>query len=114
MLGGDYNVIPADEDVYDPEKWANDALCRQETRAHFRAILYLGYTEAFRALNKEIGRYTFWDYKGRAFEADHGLRIDHFLLSPQAVDRLKLCEIDVGPRGRPKASDHTPVWCELT
>ena len=114
VLGGDYNVIPSDEAVYDTENWMDDALCRQETRARFRAILYLGYTEAFRALSKEAGRYTFWDYKGRAFETDRGLRIDHFLLSPQAVDRLKLCEIDVVPRGRPKASDHTPVWCELT
>ena len=113
VLGGDYNVIPADEDVYDPVSWADDALCRQETRASFRAILYLGYTEAFRALNKESNHYTFWDYKGRAFEADRGLRIDHFLLSPQAADRLKLCEIDVVPRGRPKASDHTPVWCKI-
>lgn len=114
VLGGDYNVVPSDGDVHDPEGWANDALCRPETRARFRAILYLGYTEAFRALNNEIGRYTFWDYQGRAFEADRGLRIDHFLLSPQAADRLKSCEIDVVPRGRPKASDHTPVWCELS
>ena len=113
VLGGDYNIIPSDEDVYDPEGWKDDALCRQETRARFRAMLYLGYTEAFRALNKEAGRYTFWDYQGRAFEADRGLRIDHFLLSPQATDRLKACEIDIVPRGQKKASDHTPIWCEL-
>ena len=114
VLGGDYNVVPSDDDVYDPKGWEDDALCRPETRARFRAILYLGYTEAFRALNTEIGHYTFWDYQGRAFEADRGLRIDHFLLSPQAADRLKSCKIDVVPRGRTKASDHTPVLCELT
>ena len=114
VLGGDYNVVPSDDDVYDPKGWEDDALCRPETRARFRAILYLGYTEAFRALNTEIGHYTFWDYQGRAFEADRGLRIDHFLLSPQAADRLKSCKIDAVPRGRTKASDHTPVLCELT
>ena len=113
VLGGDYNVIPAPEDVYDPAAWADDALFRLETRRRFRALLHLGYTEAFRALHREAGRYSFWDYQGRAFEADRGLRIDHLLLSPQAADRLAECDIDATPRGRPKASDHTPVWCRL-
>ena len=114
VLGGDYNVIPSDDDVYDPKGWAEDALCRPETRSRFRAILYLGYTDAFRAVHNDAGHYTFWDYQGRAFEADKGLRIDHLLLSPQAADRLKSCDIDPLPRGRQKASDHTPIWCELT
>ena len=114
VLGGDYNVIPAAEDVYDPAAWAGDALFRLESRRAFRRILHLGYTDAFRALHAEGGRYTFWDYQGRAFEADHGLRIDHLLLSPQAADRLKACDIDIARRGRPHASDHTPVWCELS
>ncbi len=114
VLGGDYNVIPAPEDVYDPAAWADDALFRLETRRRFRSLLHLGYTEAFRSLHREAGRYSFWDYQGRAFESDRGLRIDHILLSPQAADRLAACDIDVKPRGRPKASDHTPVWCELT
>ncbi len=113
VLGGDYNVIPAPQDVYDPAAWADDALFRLETRRRFRMLLNLGYTEAFRALHRESGRYSFWDYQGRAFEADHGLRIDHLLLSPQAADRLEACDIDIAPRGKTKASDHTPVWCEL-
>ena len=113
VLGGDYNVIPAPEDVYDPAAWADDALFRLETRRRFRALLNLGYTDAFRAMHAEAGRYTFWDYQGRAFEADRGLRIDHLLLSPQAADRLSACDIDIAPRGRRKASDHTPVWCAL-
>ena len=112
-LGGDYNVIPAPEDVYDPAAWADDALFRPEVRRRFRALAHLGYTDAFRALRGEAGRYSFWDYQGRAFEADRGLRIDHLMLSPQAVDRLAACDIDPAPRGRERASDHTPVWCEL-
>jgi exodeoxyribonuclease-3 len=114
LLGGDYNVIPEPEDVYDPAGWETDALYRPETRRRFRAVLHLGLTEAYRALHPEPGAFTYWDYKGRAWEADRGLRIDHFLLSPQAADRLIDCRIDKSPRARPKASDHTPVICELT
>ncbi|MDP7173561.1 MAG: exodeoxyribonuclease III [Alphaproteobacteria bacterium] len=113
VLAGDYNVIPAPGDVYDPAGWAEDALFRLDTRRAFRKILNLGYTEAFRALHAETGRYSFWDYQRRAFESDRGLRIDHLLLSPQAADRLNACDIDMVPRGKSKASDHTPVWCEL-
>lgn len=113
VLGGDYNVCPTDDDVYDPEGWQNDALCRPESRAAFRSVLHLGYTEAFRALHKEPGRYTFWDYQGGAWQRDNGLRIDHLLLSPMAADRLQECDVDKEPRSKEKASDHTPIWCTL-
>jgi exodeoxyribonuclease-3 len=113
VLGGDYNVIPADEDCHDPAAWADDALALPATRARFRTLLNLGYTEAFRALNAQSHVYSFWDYQAGAWQKDNGIRIDHLLLSPQAADRLVACEIDKGPRGQPKASDHTPVWCEL-
>jgi len=113
VLGGDYNVIPAPEDVYNPQEWVDDALYRPETRLAFRSILNLGLTDAFRALHPTAHAYTYWDYQGIAWSADHGLRIDHLLLSPQAADRLSACEIDRGPRGQEKASDHTPIWCEL-
>jgi exodeoxyribonuclease-3 len=114
VLGGDYNIIPADGDVYDPAAWRDDALCRPEARARFRAILNSGYTEAFRALHTETGLYSFWDYQKGRWQRDEGLRIDHLLLSPEAADRLEVCEIDRDPRGKPKASDHTPVWCRLS
>ena len=112
VLGGDYNVAPRDGDVHDPVRFKGDALCRPESRAAFRRLLHLGLTEAFHALHPEPHRYTYWDY-GRAFQDDEGLRIDHFLLSPQAADRLVSCEIDRDPRGRQKASDHTPVCLEV-
>ncbi len=113
VLGGDYNIIPQDEDVYDPRAFAGDALAQPESRQRFRALLNQGYTEAFRALNDAPHLYSFWDYQGGAWQNDHGLRIDHFLLSPQAADRLESCEIDREPRGKTKASDHTPVVCRL-
>ena len=113
MLGGDYNVCPTDADVYDPEGWRDDALCRPESRSKFRSLLHLGYTDAVRALHPEPRLFTFWDYQAGRWPRDEGLRIDHLLLSPQAADRLQLSGIDREPRGADKPSDHTPVWCEL-
>ena len=114
VLGGDYNVCPTDADVHDSQAFADDALCRPETRARFRELLWSGYTEAFRTLHGNASAaWTFWDYTGGAWQKDHGLRIDHILLSPHAADRLRQCKIDRTARGWPKPSDHTPVWCEL-
>lgn len=114
VLGGDYNVCPTDLDVYDPPAWRDDALCRPESRALYRELMHLGLTDAFRALHPdEPGRYSFWDYQAGAWQRDLGLRIDHLLLSPQAADRLAEAGIDKGPRGREKASDHTPAWVRL-
>ena len=114
VLAGDFNVIPAPEDVYDPRAWAGDALFLPETRKRFRALINLGFTDALRATTDAPKMYTFWDYTGGAWQRNNGLRIDHLLLSPQAADRLVVCDIDKTPRGREKASDHTPVWVELS
>jgi exodeoxyribonuclease-3 len=113
VLGGDYNICPTDGDVYDAAAFAGDALCRPESRKRFRAIQHLGLTDAFRTFDGAPGRYSYWDYKAGAWQKDNGLLIDHLLLSPQAADRLKAAGIDRTPRGKEKASDHTPVWCEL-
>ncbi|MBN9556051.1 MAG: exodeoxyribonuclease III [Alphaproteobacteria bacterium] len=112
-LMGDYNVIPTPDDVYDPKAWLNDALFQPESRAGLRRIEYLGYTDAFRACHAETHQYTFWDYQAGAWQKDHGIRIDHILLSPQAADHLKHSAIDKQVRGRERPSDHVPVWCEL-
>jgi exodeoxyribonuclease-3 len=113
-LMGDFNVIPTADDVYDPKAWLQDALFQPESRAALRRLDYLGFTDAFRACHAETHRYTFWDYQAGAWQKDHGIRIDHILLSPQAADRLTGCAIDKHVRGRDKPSDHVPVWCELT
>ncbi len=113
VLAGDYTVAPTDDDVYDPAAWREDALCRPESRGKFRALLNLGLVDAFRVFHAEPHRYTFWDYQSGRWYRDEGLRIDHLLLSPQAADRLYAADIDKSPRGREKASDHTPVWCEI-
>ncbi len=113
VLAGDYNVIPAAEDVYDPAAWASDALFLPQTRAKFRALLNLGFTEALRAATDAPGLYTFWDYQAGAWQKNHGLRIDHLLLSPQAADRLKSVEIDKDLRAGEKPSDHVPIRADF-
>ncbi len=113
ILGGDFNVAPTDADVYDPSLFGNDALCRPETRARFRELLALGFTDAIAAHHPEPGNYTFWDYQDRAWPKNHGWRIDHLLLSDRALTLLAECGVDKKPRGAEKPSDHVPVWCDL-
>jgi exodeoxyribonuclease-3 len=113
VLAGDYNVIPTEHDVWDPVAWKDDALFKIESRRKLRELVNLGFTDAFRACNAKPHQYTFWDYQAGAWAKDHGIRIDHLLLSPQAADRLKACAIDRQMRGRDKPSDHVPIWCEL-
>jgi exodeoxyribonuclease-3 len=114
LIGGDFNVIPEDIDCHKPSSWVHDALFQPEPRARYRALLNLGYTDAFCSLHPgETGQFTFWDYFRQAFEHNRGIRIDHFLLSPQLAARLVSCEIDKGPRAQPRPSDHTPIIVEL-
>lgn len=114
IYGGDYNVIPQDDDVYNAKAFAGDALLQPESRAHFRSFLHLGLTNAFREFNQLPHQYSYWDYQAGAWQKDNGLLIDFLLLSPRAADALTNAGIDKGPRGKEKASDHTPVWCEMT
>jgi exodeoxyribonuclease-3 len=113
VLTGDYNVIPTELDAYKPERWVTDALFRPETRAAFQRLLDQGWTDAIRKLHPQETIYTFWDYFRDAYGRNAGLRIDHFLLSPQVDGRLKSAGVDRHVRGWEKSSDHGPVWIEL-
>jgi len=113
ILNGDFNVIPTESDVYKPERWVDDALFRPETRESFRRLIAQGWTDALRKLHPDETIYTFWDYFRNAFGRNAGLRIDHFLLSPAVVPRLRAAGVDRHVRGWEKSSDHAPVWIEL-
>jgi exodeoxyribonuclease-3 len=113
VLAGDFNVIPAARDVYNPAAWAGDALFRPETREAFQSLLGLGLTDALRAVTDEPNLYTFWDYQAGAWQKNWGIRIDHLLLSPQASDRLTSVGIDSYVRAWEKPSDHVPVWADF-
>ncbi len=113
ILAGDYNVIPAESDVYNPDGWRGDALFLPQTRARFRTLLGLGLTDAVRATSDAPGLYTFWDYQAGAWQRNNGIRIDHIMLSPEAADRLRQAGIDRHLRTWEKPSDHVPVWVEM-
>ena len=113
VLTGDYNVMPTELDVYKPERWVNDALFRPETRLAFTTLISQGWTDAIRKLYPDQVIYTFWDYFRNAYERNAGLRIDHFLLSPELVGQLKAAGVDHHVRGWEKSSDHAPVWVEI-
>jgi exodeoxyribonuclease III len=113
VLGGDYNVMPTDLDVYKPERWVDDALFRPEVREAFAHLARQGWTDAIRSLHPDERIYTFWDYFRNAWARNAGLRIDHFLLSPSIAPRLVAAGVDREVRGWEHASDHAPVWIEL-
>lgn len=113
LMAGDYNLIPQPEDAKRPEAWKDDALFRLESRAKFRRLTALGLTDALRVRNAAPDTFTFWDYQAGAFQKNDGIRIDHFLLSPQAADLLTDCQIDAFTRAKDKPSDHVPIWVDL-
>ncbi len=112
-LMGDYNVIPEPRDAENPEKWLDDALFQPRSREAFRALKWLGLSDAYMQADGTPGAYTFWDYQAGAWQRNHGIRIDHALLSPQAADRLRGCEIHRDVRGWEKPSDHVPLVIDL-
>lgn len=109
VIAGDYNVISRDTDCHDPRVWTSDALFQPETRAAYRALQNLGLSDAYMQADGSAHKYTFWDYQAGAWQKDHGIRIDHLLLSPQAADRLQGVEIFKAARAMDKASDHVPI-----
>ncbi|WP_282181060.1 exodeoxyribonuclease III [Aliiroseovarius marinus] len=113
LMAGDYNIIPQAEDAARPQDWTEDALYRPESREAWRKILNLGLTEAFRARNQAPEQYSFWDFQRGSWQRNDGIRIDHFLLSPECADMLEDCQIDKEVRGREKPSDHVPIWVKL-
>lgn len=113
VMAGDYNVMPTEKDVYKPERWVKDALFRPEVREAFATLRDQGWTDAIRTLYPDETIYTFWDYFRNSYGRNAGLRIDHFLLSPELKDKLKSAGVDRHVRGWEKTSDHAPVWIDV-
>jgi exodeoxyribonuclease-3 len=113
VLAGDYNVIPRETDCWDPRVWEGDALYKPESRAAYRTLLNMGLTDAYMQTDAAAHKYTFWDYQAGAWQKDHGIRIDHLLLSPQAADALVSFDIFKTARSLEKASDHVPAIASL-
>ena len=113
IFGGDFNIIPNHQDAVNIDKWKNDALHHPKSIEVFRKIINLGMTDVFRVFNSKPYEFTYWDYSRGAWEKDNGLRIDHFLASPRAVDRLHDCQIEKKFRALERPSDHVPIWLEI-
>lgn len=114
VLMGDFNVIPTDEDVYDPKAWRKDALLQPEVREAYQQLLAQGWTDSLRQVSGDARIYTFWDYFRQHAERDRGLRIDHLLVNPALAPRLKAAGVDRWVRLQEKASDHAPTWIEVS
>lgn len=110
---GDFNIAPEDRDVHDPAAWAGQVLVSEEERARFRALLALGFKDAFRLFDQPEGSFSWWDYRMAAFRRNLGLRIDHILLSPALAERCSACQIDTAPRKLERPSDHAPVIAQV-
>tara|TARA_B100000586_G_scaffold269497_1_gene248591 strand:+ start:1482 stop:2258 length:777 start_codon:yes stop_codon:yes gene_type:complete len=113
IIGGDFNVIPDKIDVHDYKKYENDALFKLEIRKKFLELINLGFQDIYRYFNKDKQEYTFWDYMAGGWQKNHGMRIDHFLVSNNLLDKIKKVNIDKKPRSKLKPSDHTPVEIKL-
>ncbi len=113
IIGGDFNVIPDKIDVYDYKKYENDALFKLEIRKKFFELLNLGFQDMYRYFNKDKQEYTFWDYMAGSWQKNHGLRIDHFLVSNNLLDKIQDIKINKTPRSKVKPSDHTPIEIKI-
>ncbi len=113
ILGGDFNIIPSAEDVYNPKGFENDALYRLEIRKKLREIINLGFNDTYRHFHETKEGYTYWDYMRGAWQKNNGMRIDHFIVSNYIIDQIKSININKDPRGREKPSDHTPIEIKL-
>lgn len=113
VLLGDYNIAPEDRDVHDPVAWQGNVLVSEPERAKFRNLEQLGLRDSFRLFEQAEKSFTWWDYRMMGFRRNHGLRIDHILISEPLVAQCKSCVIDKAPRKLERPSDHTPVIVEL-
>ena len=113
ILLGDFNIAPADEDVYDPPEWQGRILCSEPERDHFYRLLEAGLTDCYRQFPQAEKSYSWWDYRAAAFRRNRGLRIDLILADSGLAAQCKACQIDKTPRKLEQASDHAPVIAEF-
>ena len=113
ILGGDFNIIPSTEDVYNPKSFEDDALFKLEVRKKLRELVNLGFHDIYRYFNNDKHEYTFWDYQAGSWQKNNGMRIDHFLISNNLINNVVKVNINKIPRSKVKPSDHTPIEIEI-
>ena len=113
-LAGDFNIAPEDRDIYNPAAWAGQILCSEPERAAFQRLIALGLKDSFRLFEQPEKSFSWWDYRMLGFQKNHGLRIDHILLSTPLAERCHAAGIDREMRKRERPSDHAPVTADIT
>ena len=114
VLMGDYNITFDDADVWDPVGMRDQIHCTDEERYHLNALVSMGLHDSFRLFEQPGKSYSWWDYRDFGFRRNHGLRIDHILVSPALKPLVKACTIDKTPRKNERPSDHAVVLLELS
>lgn len=120
LLGGDLNIAPTDEDVWDPRRFVGTTHTSRPERSRLEAVLDAGVVDVHRHVVERDGDravdepgFTWWDYRAGAFHRGLGMRIDLFLATPDVADRARRCGIDRNFRKGPKPSDHAPLLVAL-
>lgn len=110
VLGGDFNIAPTDLDVWNPESWKDGILVSPPERQAFQDLLSLGLTDSYRHCHPDEVGYSWWDYRMKGFEKNHGLRIDHLLISDALMPQLSEANIHTAMRAQAQPSDHAPIF----
>jgi len=114
VIGGDFNVAPADADVWDPVAVQGGTHVSPRERAALAELSRWGLVDTYRLHHPEPRRYTWWDYRAGDFHKNFGMRIDLLLATSPAAERAVWAEIDREARkGKPTPSDHAPLVVDL-
>ncbi len=112
-LLGDFNIAPTDEDVHDPKAWEGQNLVSPPERDAFQGLIKLGLSDSFRMFEQASKTYSWWDYRMMGFRRNHGMRIDHILLSDALKEKCSASLVDKEPRAWEQPSDHAPVIAQI-
>jgi len=113
VLLGDFNITVDDRDTFDPVGLRETIHHSTQERDHFRGLLELGLTDAFRMFEQPEKSFSWWDYRMLGYQKNRGLRIDHILVSDALKPAVRSCVIDRAPRKNKQPSDHAPVIVEI-
>ncbi|HQU26917.1 MAG TPA: exodeoxyribonuclease III [Acidimicrobiales bacterium] len=113
VVAGDFNVAPADLDVWDPTALAGMTHASAPERAALDEIVATGLVDVVRARHPAEPCFTWWDYRGGAFHRGWGMRIDLVYVDAAHAERVRAAFVDRDARKGPKPSDHAPVVVDL-
>ncbi len=110
---GDFNVAPADVDIWEPSRYRKRNLTSPPERAAFEAFLDLGLVDVVRRCNPTEPAFTWWNRRSDFYETDRGWRLDHALVDAVTADRVRAAWVDRDERAKEGSSDHAPVVLDL-